>query len=879
MISHEMEEEEAFEVGGLPSPRSIGGSSNGSSDRTANGQKSPEKSLEMDQTSTATSGLGESLHSDSSAQASQERLGGSNPRSPVSRKSSSGGASLPTISTVTSCVPVGSMSGKSWLLRLFESKLFDAAMAMAYIFNSKEPGVLGYIGNKLFAYSDCELDFYLPQMVNMYIMYHEVAEVLHPYLIHRCRQSVDFSLQCAWLLEAYGSDANVPSRKKSHGSKLRNLIVSGELVPKEVTREAKLMDMINKHSASPTSYGQHNRMIHHKFGGGVMTLGQHLEASRRTHVRSRSDATGLYTSPSAPKMLGGSGPNSYLYSTKPRLTLGDLTSGRAFDNGCSCFTSCKAAVNDLRGKKTHCTCGAPRLAPQQEFIKALISIGKRLSTLPDKESKTQRLLAELSMLNLNLPARVWLPVHSHDFKHLVVRIPAQAASVLNSKDKAPYIIYVEVIEVFDMATSPTPEKIINSLRHVKSEEQLPDESDKRGDTGLRGGGPEGATISECMSMSSLPLAGIGADDSSPSECLSQNGDEDEWTLQQYPGRFGQRANDRDTISQMSIDSTDSREPVFIAAGDIRRRLSENLKDVPAGFKRDPEDPSASVLKEPWEAKVRRIQEGSPYGHLQNWSLKAVIVKCGDDLRMELMAYQLLVMLQKIWSEEHVPLKIRPYRILVLSHDSGMIEPILNTVSLHQVKKQSQMSLFEYFKQEFGEPNSEGFLTAQRKFVESCAGYCVVSYLVQVKDRHNGNILLDNEGHIIHIDYGFILSCSPKNLGFESSPFKLTPEFVEVMGGQDSDMFKYFKILILQGLVAAKKHSDKLTSLVDIMRAGSQLPCFTSSSSTVQNMKARFHMSLTEDQLHALVDSMVAQSINSLTTKLYDGFQYLTNGIL
>ena len=55
----------------------------------------------------------------------------------------------------------------------------------------------------------------------------------------------------------------------------------------------------------------------------------------------------------------------------------------------------------------------PRLAPQQEFIRALISIGKRLSsqTLPDKESKTQRLLAELSLLNLNLPARVWLPIH------------------------------------------------------------------------------------------------------------------------------------------------------------------------------------------------------------------------------------------------------------------------------------------------------------------------------------------------------------------------------------------------------------------------------------------------------------------------------------
>ena len=40
--------------------------------------------------------------------------------------------------------------------------------------------------------------------------------------------------------------------------------------------------------------------------------------------------------------------------------------------------------------------------------------------------------------------RVWVPIHLPDCQHLVVRIPPQAASVLNSKDKAPYIIYVEV---------------------------------------------------------------------------------------------------------------------------------------------------------------------------------------------------------------------------------------------------------------------------------------------------------------------------------------------------------------------------------------------------------------------------------------------------
>ena len=42
---------------------------------------------------------------------------------------------------------------------------------------------------------------------------------------------------------------------------------------------------------------------------------------------------------------------------------------------------------------------------------------------------------------------------------------------------------------------------------------------------------------------------------------------------------------------------------------------------------------------------------------------------------------------------------------------------------------------------------------------------------------------------------------------------------QVMGGQGSDMFEYFKILILQGLIAARKHSERIMALVDIMRAG------------------------------------------------------------
>ena len=60
--------------------------------------------------------------------------------------------------------------------------------------------------------------------------------------------------------------------------------------------------------------------------------------------------------------------------------------------------------------------------------------------------------------------------------------------------------------------------------------------------------------------------------------------------------------------------------------------------------------------------------------------------------------------------------------------------------------------------------------------------------------------------------------------------------------------------------------------------GSHLQCFHGSS-TVRQLKERFHMSLTEEQLQVLVDQMVDASMRSITTKLYDGFQYFTNGIM
>lgn len=78
----------------------------------------------------------------------------------------------------------GAGGKQSLLLRWFESKLFDMSYAVMYLFNSKESGVQTYIGNRVFSYPVRDVDFYLQQLVNMYIHMHDVAEVIHPYLVH-----------------------------------------------------------------------------------------------------------------------------------------------------------------------------------------------------------------------------------------------------------------------------------------------------------------------------------------------------------------------------------------------------------------------------------------------------------------------------------------------------------------------------------------------------------------------------------------------------------------------------------------------------------------------------------------------------------------------
>ncbi|KAH7359641.1 phosphatidylinositol 4-kinase-like protein PIK1 [Pyrenochaeta sp. MPI-SDFR-AT-0127] len=323
------------------------------------------------------------------------------------------------------------------------------------------------------------------------------------------------------------------------------------------------------------------------------------------------------------------------------------------------------------------------------------------------------------------------------------------------------------------------------------------------------------------------------------------------------------------------------------------RMENDLKTGGMRRKGDRDDPSAATFGEEWSAKRERIRRSSPYGHMKNWDLISVIVKTGADLRQEAFACQLIQVCTKIWEEANVPIWTKRMRILVTGESCGLIETITNGVSLHSLKRSLTLAsiaagtnprkriatLKDHWLKTFGEPESESYIAGVDAFTRSLAAYSMICYVLQLKDRHNGNLLIDNMGHIIHIDFGFMLSNSPGSMGFEAAPFKLTQDYVDVLGGLTAPAFEQFKTLCKKAFQALRKDADRLIMLVDLMSKQSKMPCFAAGAASVTNsLRARLMLHLSKEEAEAFVDELVAKSAGSYYTRLYDTFQYRTQGI-
>lgn len=281
--------------------------------------------------------------------------------------------------------------------------------------------------------------------------------------------------------------------------------------------------------------------------------------------------------------------------------------------------------------------------------------------------------------------------------------------------------------------------------------------------------------------------------------------------------------------------------------------------------------------------------------------QSAIFKVGDDCRQDMLALQMIAAFRSIFESVGLDVWVFPYRVTSTAPGCGVIDVLPNSISRDMLGREAVNGLYDYFLSKYGGENSVRFQQARTNFVKSMAAYSVISYLLQFKDRHNGNIMIDDAGHIIHIDFGFCFDIAPGGVRFERAPFKLTSEMVAVMSGThnahphaassvsggislpggnthnptNTQPYRWFESLVVKAFLASRPYCTKLSHIVSLM-LDSGLPCFK--PDTLRNFRDRFVLDKSEREAAEYMRELIRKSYMNFSTKGYDQFQLLTNGI-
>ncbi|KAI9850100.1 MAG: Phosphatidylinositol (PI) 3-kinase [Thelocarpon superellum] len=253
----------------------------------------------------------------------------------------------------------------------------------------------------------------------------------------------------------------------------------------------------------------------------------------------------------------------------------------------------------------------------------------------------------------------------------------------------------------------------------------------------------------------------------------------------------------------------------------------------------------------------------------------IIFKTGDDLRQDQLVIQIITLMDRLLRKENLDLKLSPYRILATNATAGAVQ-FVGSMSLSAAATKYRGSILAYLK---ANNPDEGETLGVRKeametYIKSCAGYCVITYILGVGDRHLDNLLLAPDGHFFHADFGFILGRDPKPF---APAMKLCKEMVEGMGGSSSPHYAAFKQYCFTAYTTLRKSSNLILNLFSLMVDANIPDIRMEPDKAVLKVKERFHLEMSEEEAIRHFEALIQDSVNAIFPVVIDRLHGIIQG--
>ncbi|KAL4788684.1 kinase-like domain-containing protein [Aspergillus varians] len=252
----------------------------------------------------------------------------------------------------------------------------------------------------------------------------------------------------------------------------------------------------------------------------------------------------------------------------------------------------------------------------------------------------------------------------------------------------------------------------------------------------------------------------------------------------------------------------------------------------------------------------------------------ILFKVGDDLRQDQLVIQIIILMDRLLQKENLDLKLTPYRILATNATAGAMQFIPSTsLSAVSAKYKTVLAYLKANNPDANEPLGVRKETMDT-YIKSCAGYCVITYLLGVGDRHLENLLLAPDGHFFHADFGFILGRDPKPF---APMMKLCKEMVEGMGGTSSPLYLQFKQYCFTAYTTLRKSANLILNLFSLMVDANIPDIRVEPDKAVLKVKERFHLEMTEEEAIRHFEQLIGDSANAIFGVVIDRLHDFVQG--